>query len=186
MTTAVEAILATAELLEAIFLQLEPKMRLTLQRVNKTWKSAIEACPTLQEALSLRPIPVKMLLNVPVFLCWDHKTTRSFVLGFIDPPTFERNPFVRGSSMYATQFPKISQPGIKASWCDMLVSQPPPSHVFMSYGKLCEEYLPGHPGTVVANAEGVRISQIFDEWEVPRRMHDENDGEGDVSYPASG
>lgn len=69
MATAVEAVLATAELLEAIFLQLEPKMLLPLQRVNKTWKSAIEAFPTLQEALFLRPIPVKMLLNVPIFLC---------------------------------------------------------------------------------------------------------------------
>lgn len=68
----------------------------------------------------------------------------------------------------------------------MLVSQPPPSQVSMSYGKLCEEYLPGHLGTVITKVEGVRLGQIFDEWELPRRVRDEYDGKWHVSHPASG
>lgn len=56
MATAVDAVFDTAELLEAILSQLNPKDLLLSQRVGKTWKLAIAGSRGLQEKLFLRRI----------------------------------------------------------------------------------------------------------------------------------
>ncbi|CAK1367333.1 unnamed protein product [Cercospora beticola] len=67
MATAVDAVFDTAELLEAILSELEPKDLLLSQRVSKTWKLAIAASRGLQEELFLRPIKVVQAANIVLY-----------------------------------------------------------------------------------------------------------------------
>jgi hypothetical protein len=82
-TTATQAVLATAELLELILLNLPIKDILFAQKVCKQWKQLIDSSPLLQQALFLKPAPASSAaidsktLNLKFITAQGQKINRS-------------------------------------------------------------------------------------------------------------
>ncbi|KAK3691332.1 hypothetical protein LTR37_018693 [Vermiconidia calcicola] len=63
-TTALAAVLATTELLEAVLLELDMKTLLLAQRVSQRFRDVIKASPTLQMKLFFRPATIKQAIKL--------------------------------------------------------------------------------------------------------------------------
>ncbi|KAF2211375.1 hypothetical protein CERZMDRAFT_85541 [Cercospora zeae-maydis SCOH1-5] len=171
MTTAMDRVFNTVELLEAILVNLDLKTVLMTQRVHRTWKCTIQSSPRLQEKLFLRPTSVNTSILLPVypFQSGPKSSSRSFIMGsVIGNPPMQRNPFLHRSVIDQSDLPEGSTPGIVPSWRNMLISQPAPETMIFRVNEGSD-----HFETSVTNAGGVRLGQILDELRSPSREHKE-------------